>query len=483
MEESKMVNSKLFSRRILGTVSHYSTYSPELYPSVEIIESHEELTDYQFKVYEKSRLEERKKENKKPQTGNIFKETGQVYRFYSRANCNFVFPEDIKRPFPSMKEITHEIDDDEDSLKIITKEAATTTGSKEYDSQVQKALERLVTHQNNYLSLENIGKYSPKFKKIIESCDELNGTALIYSQFRRVEGLGILALALQANGYSEFKIHKVHGEYDLEGELGDKPKYVIFTGNNEETQILLKIFNSDFENLPSKIKQKLAGKDNIRGDVIKILMITQSGAEGLSLKNVRQVHIVEPYWNYVRIDQVIGRAVRTCSHINLPVKERNVTVYIYNMVFTKQQLENSFTIRAQDNSMTSDEYIYNLAKRKAKIINMLYDTIRKASIDCVKFPPESKEHLKCFSFPVNLDQARFTYPNDISQDILDFQYEQEVELNQWKGEVLITKKGNFLIQPDSNNVYDYDIYLNSGKLVKIGVLRIVNEKKQIVKVD
>ena len=495
MEESKIENKRLFSRRILGTISHYSTYSPELYPSVKTIESFEELTPFQFQVYQKSRADERKKEakTKKPRTdNNIFKETGQVYRFYSRANCNFVFPENIKRPFPGLKEIANEVDDD-DNLVAKVIEHSEESKSKQYDVLVQKALDKLATSEENYLHLDKLGNYSPKFKNIIDRCNELDGTALVYSQFRRVEGLGILALALKANGYAEFKIRKVHGEYeiDMAEEDTDKPKYIIFTGNNEETQILLKVFNSDFDNLPPKIKQKLtaqkkaapkdwaaSAQDNIRGGIIKILMITQSGAEGLSLKNVRQVHIIEPYWNHVRIDQVVGRAVRTCSHVSLPPEDRNVTVYIYNMVFSKEQLQVDFSIRAQDNSMTSDEYIYDLAKRKAKIIKMLYDTIKTSSIDCVKY---SSGDLKCFSFPVNLDESHFTYPNDIDKDVFDRQYDQEVEINEWKGQVMMTKKGNFLLRPDTKEVYDYDIYLSSGKLVKIGILRLVNEQKQIVK--
>jgi hypothetical protein len=135
-------------------------------------------------------------------------------------------------------------------------------------------------------------------------------------------------------------------------------------------------------------------------------------------------------------------------------------------------------MRVADKSMTSDEYIYNLAKRKAKIIKMLYDAIKTSSIDCVKF---SSGALKCFSFPVNMDESRFTYPNDINKDVFDMQYEQEVEINEWKGQVMITKKGNFLVRSDTHEVYDYDIYLNSSKLVKIGVLRLVNNQKQIVK--
>jgi hypothetical protein len=58
--------------------------------------------------------------------------------------------------------------------------------------------------------------------------------------------------------------------------------------------------------------------NNNSGEIIKIFMITSSGAEGISLKNVRYVHITEPYWHPVRTAQVIGRAIRICSHEDLP---------------------------------------------------------------------------------------------------------------------------------------------------------------------
>jgi SNF2 family DNA or RNA helicase len=69
--------------------------------------------------------------------------------------------------------------------------------------------------------------------------------------------------------------------------------------------------------------------DNKDGKVIKIILISPAGSEGISLKNVRQVHVLEPYWNEVRINQLIGRAVRQCSHADLPMKERYVDVYRY----------------------------------------------------------------------------------------------------------------------------------------------------------
>lgn len=199
-------------------------------------------------------------------------------------------------------------------------------------------------------------------------------------------------------------------------------------------------------------------------------MITQSGAEGISLKNVRQVHIVEPYWNYIRLNQVIGRAVRTCSHINLPPEDRNVTCYIYYCVFTEKQIKDSFTIKTKDKGKTTDEYIYGIAKRKAAVINSLLELLHKASVDC-----GLNGNLKCFSFPVNIHDEKIVYNLELSQEILDNQYEHSVSSREWTGEVLRTKKGNFLIKRGTNEVYDYDIYMDSNKLVKLGVLRVAED--------
>ena len=66
------------------------------------------------------------------------------------------------------------------------------------------------------------------------------------------------------------------------------------------------------------------------GQAVKLLMITSSGAEGINLKNTRFVHIVEPYWNMVRPEQVIGRARRICSHQDLPEELTNgESLFIY----------------------------------------------------------------------------------------------------------------------------------------------------------
>ena len=79
-------------------------------------------------------------------------------------------------------------------------------------------------------------------------------------------------------------------------------------------------------------------KNNFYGELIKVFMITSSGAEGIDLKNVRYVHIVEPYWHPVRKEQVIGRAVRINSHADLLPEFRSVKVFMYLMTFSEKQL-------------------------------------------------------------------------------------------------------------------------------------------------
>jgi len=70
------------------------------------------------------------------------------------------------------------------------------------------------------------------------------------------------------------------------------------------------------------------------GEVIKIFWITSSGSEGIDLKNTRYVHIMEPYWRPVRPEQVIGRARRFKSHIELPKEYQTVEVLnIHNSNF------------------------------------------------------------------------------------------------------------------------------------------------------
>ena len=84
---------------------------------------------------------------------------------------------------------------------------------------------------------------------------------------------------------------------------------------------------------------------------------------------VKCVHVLEPYWNKSRLEQVVGRASRFCSHIGLPKDERDVKVYVYVAMHP-------------DEPITVDQYIKKLSETKNKIIKQFEDAIKEAAIDC-----------------------------------------------------------------------------------------------------
>jgi hypothetical protein len=328
-----------------------------------------------------------------------------------------------------------------------------------------------------YLSqdVEGLSKYSPKYNTMLENIQSSPGTCLYYSQFRTIEGIGIFSLILRANGYAQFKIKKdSSGDWDIDilSTDIDKPKYAIFTGDKTETQILMNIFNNNFTSLPQRVHDfiKSTKKNNLFGDVIKILMITQSGAEGISLKNVRQVHITEPYWNQIRIDQVIGRAVRTCSHNALPKEMRNVDVFIYLSVFTKSQMENR-TIKTLDKNVSTDQVIYNIAERKSKIINSLLDTVKDVAIDCDINFNYNKRDTKCYSFPKGYLPNELSYIPNIENEVLDTDLHLTQKVIKWRGILKKINNKKYVQKPQTDELYDYDIYMKEMKAVLIGYIK------------
>ena len=134
----------------------------------------------------------------------------------------------------------------------------------------------------------------------------------------------------------------------------------LYTGTEsaEEKEIVRNIFNSTWENIPRSLQTQLSkiSPNNFHGEIAKIFMITAAGAEGITLRNVRYVHIMEPYWHPVRIEQVIGRARRICSHNDLPENERKIEVFLYLMTFSEHQIDDliSAELKIKDISKLDD---------------------------------------------------------------------------------------------------------------------------------
>jgi hypothetical protein len=450
-DEIVLKNETLFKKRILGLTSYFRSAQEQLLPRILLSETGETynivkipMSEYQFGIYVKIRKEEyesekRNRKKKKLQNSEELYQVASSYRLFSRACCNFAFPTPPGRPMPGKRNVgsdsgkeeevvldENELDDtmvEEDREDREDKEDKGEE-SKDYQKRIQSALHMLkgspdTEDSEPYLSINGLRKYSPKFLNILENIKdpENKGLHLVYSQFRSIEGIGILKMILDANGYAQFKLGKNSStnEWDIIEEESDqgKPKYVLYTGteSKEEKAILLNIYNNNWyeENISESLRKKVESisSNNFQGEIIKIFMITSSGAEGINLKNTRFVHIAEPYWHLVRTEQVIGRARRICSHHDLPENMRTVKVFLYISTFSEQQKTDKQNIelmirdlsRMDKRPVTTDESLYDISIMKNNVNSQILKAIKESAIDCRLYSNTNKaENLVCYGF-------------------------------------------------------------------------------------
>jgi hypothetical protein len=510
-------NDGLFKRRILGLTSYFKSAQEQLMPDFnkdtdfKVIKL--PMSDYQFGIYEQARIEERKieKSSKKPKKpgldGDLYTDSVSTYRIFSRAFCNFVFPSENPRPFPNSDKgldgITESMDEDildaipvkdkinnpdglygADDIELLESEAKNDR-DESYDQRIKDSLAFLKANAAKFLSPKGLETLSPKFLNVLENIKEPEhkGLHLIYTQFRTIEGVGILKLVLEANGFTQFKIKKNDaGLWVLnipESEQG-KPTFALYTGTEdaEEKELIRNIYNGDWEQVPETITSELLpiSTNNLYGEIIKVLMITASGAEGISLKNTRYVHIMEPYWHPVRIEQVIGRARRICSHQNLPTELRTVNVFLYLMEFTASQLEgeNARELKLNDGSklndaipVTSDEALYEISTIKEEISKQILTAVKESSMDCAVYnKPGQKDSVKCFTFG-KASPSSFSFKPSISNEESDTVTQANKEKISWTAEEITIPingvKKKFALYRARQEVYDLDSYNDAVK--------------------
>ena len=341
----------------------------------------------------------------------------------------------------------------------------------EYNNQMKIMMDKLI--KSDALDIDNLRKYySPKFAQIITDVNESPGSVLIYSSFRTVEGLGILSEVFNRQGFKQISLKKIENEYyftdiDIFNEKYDNKRYVIFDQDKDKTKLLMNLFNNDFKNITNEMRKALPKEpEQLYGKLVKIFCITQSGAEGISLKNVRRVLLVEPFWNNVRIEQVIGRAIRSCSHEALPKKDRNVQVFSYIMKLTTKQIQSDFNIERNDKGLSTDEHILETATKKKQIIDKFLNMMKSASFDCVINSKQNKplqNTFKCYTWALGVNKNDFSYTTDINSDYKIMKHRNLQIAKKGKGKAIM-KNGIKFIEMDGK-YYDYYSYINAGVLV------------------
>jgi len=382
----------------------------------------------------------------------------------------------------------------------------------DYAIAISRSKKCLVEFAYEKLRLDNpqgLTVLSSKYAAMLQNIQNTPGSSLIYSQFLDMEGIGIFRIVIDANGYAPIEIISDDtGGYSFSTKTEEslrkgsiQPRYITFSGAEKEDvrRLALDVFNARFNELPESLSSVLLesgfkNNDNKKGQICRCFCITSAGAEGLSLKNVRAVHIMEPYWNDVRLKQVKGRAIRIGSHLDLPKEDRNVSIYTYISIYSNEAQKETSGPNKIDESIviadsltrkeaieynipigdlneytpTSDEFLYIVSQKKKTIIDELENVMKSSAVDCELNYKENKDGtFRCL--PLKGKVGDFLYHPDIDTDIRESASQLEIEVKKVQKKVIkfSYKNKNYAAEDNGEN---YLVYLQDDLESPIGTM-------------
>lgn len=297
-------NKDLLKKYLKGYISYYRGADPLAYPETKIKYLKCEMSEFQYNAYKEVLREE-----KKNGLGRTKKNIAEIMSIRDLPNTFYIGTRIVSNiVFPNKK-----------------------LGKSGFESLTSSIIK------------SNLYKYSTKFDTILKKIKK-NEKIFIYSGFKEYGGISTLVKVLEVNGYYDFSDH---GE--------GRNRFALWTGDEK----------MDYKDTIRTVFNK---KDNIDGSKIKIIIGSSAIKEGVSFYNLKKIIIMEPYWNKQRINQIIGRGSRFCSHKDLPLDERKLTVYILSATFRDVE--------------TVDVYLNHLSKQKNKLVTEFEESLKESAVDC-----------------------------------------------------------------------------------------------------
>ena len=227
-----------------------------------------------------------------------------------------------------------------------------------------------------------LANHGPKIAKILDTVKTSKGINFIYSRYVQPGALPV-CIALERAGYTRVNAtgepvpllrgsppvarqcamcpRKQHGPLPPEECPGFQPaNYVLLTSDYTPNNVGATVAYAT--TFPEPVEM------TARGSRVKVIVGSQIASEGLDLKCIREIHVLDPWYHLNRLEQVIGRGVRYCSHRQLPPEERNCLIHLYCLFLEDYE--------------TSDLYSYRLAVQKAKSIGLVQRQLKMGAWDC-----------------------------------------------------------------------------------------------------
>lgn len=440
-----IINKNMLKRRLNGLISYNkgineSVFAKEVNESVYL-----PLSTNQQEGYKKAEKLSKEKMNDM---------NDRNHALFKRKASNVIFPDYIfnekllksKKLTKNGKEININVIKNKNNLldATITKD-------------MEKIIINILDNDKKPLNIDNeLHEISKKTYHIIKKIKESNGPVLVYSNFEGLYGIKFIEEALKQNGFMGYNSKSTGNTY------------MKWTGK-ERNKKYKDVFNS---------------LENKNGELIKVFLMTSSGKEGINLLSVRQVHIMEPWWNNTLIKQVIGRARRICSHNHIEksdfidlrfkkelrvVNERLVNVFqYYSFIDLRNKEENKLSIKNEMKRRSIDYNMKKVADIKEKLEKQILEILKEISIDCDINYERNNEDIICYIDKINKDYFESWNVKDDEIKIIKKRYNK------------INIDNIIYIKDQFNNIYKIkdittiDLKNIENNIIKIG--KLVNEK-------
>jgi len=462
-------NPNMLKRRLNGLVSYYrgineSVFAQKVEEEVKCIMNSSQEAGYLLA----QRLEREKiQENLKKNT----LETDLNNTFLSRIKAsNVVYPQYM---FEEKLLLSKALTKNGNSVNVHAVNSKTRLLDAKVTPEAEEKILKMLDVDSKPLNLNNnLADFSKKAYHIIKKAMESNGPVLIYSRFEGLYGIKFLVEALKQNGFAD---------YDKTAKKDSAPngKFMLWTGKhrNDKTK---KVFNS---------------MENKDGKLIKLFLMTSTGKEGISLMGIRQIHIMEPWWNNIVIRQIIGRGLRICSHSHIPTEDfidfrndsinkiyntRLVNVFKYSSyIDLRYKLKLSKNLPKQDMMMlrnnikkemldsSIDYMISKISLRKEIQEKLILKALKEVAIDCHINMSRNNENINCF---VDEEYDDYFKSWNIRDNFLITDSETRYKVIKFKGnKYLMDANKNVYKDLGQDNILDKNLLNN--KVVRVGIYK------------
>jgi len=244
---------------------------------------------------------------------------------------------------------------------------------------LMKELAKLSKESDNRNKLTLIKAHSTKFHKVVTISLKSRRPVFIYTSLV-VQGVKPLFSIFRHLGYKTFGSDTKEGDRIVAFSHGGTPqeerKRIIDAVNNKEIDVLI-----------------------------------STVTEGISLKGLEQIHIVEPWWNLSRGRQIAARGVRFKSHCGVPPEERYVQIFNHIACLPEKasnlgimgeisehirSVMGDLYVRPEDEdknrkmknlslnqfgNLTIDQVMLKSAERKAVILTQMENLLKDSAVD------------------------------------------------------------------------------------------------------